>query len=70
MSAEAKNIYAPLPDTERGKPFVLHADPKGENFLYAHGKNIICRNVAVRGRCDRRGCRVRRARTWPLPAGQ
>jgi len=51
MSTEAKATYAPLPDAVRGKPFVLHADSKGESFVYAHGKNIVVRNLSVRCGC-------------------
>jgi len=37
---------ATLPRTERGKPLVLSADPKGENFLYTNNNSVIIRNLA------------------------
>ena len=38
--------FATLPRTERGKPLVLSADPKGKNFLYANGNSVIIRDLA------------------------
>ncbi|EGD80227.1 hypothetical protein PTSG_10906 [Salpingoeca rosetta] len=45
MSFEAKEVYLPNPRCERGKPFVLSADPKGKYFVYPHGKTIVVRDV-------------------------
>ena len=38
--------FATLPKTERGKPLVLGADPKGKTFLYANGNSVIIRDLA------------------------
>lgn len=47
MSAyQNRKIFAALPRTERGRPIVLGADPKGNNFLYTHGNSVIIRNLA------------------------
>lgn len=39
-------MFATLPRTERGRPIVLGADPKGKNFLYTHGNSVIIRDLA------------------------
>jgi len=52
MQATKKNIYAPTPNTQRGKPCVLNGDPKGKNFLYATGSAIIIRNIDDPLQCD------------------
>lgn len=47
MSAfQNRRIFATLPRTERGRPIVLGADPKGVNFLYTHGNSVIIRELA------------------------
>lgn len=47
MSAyQNRRIFATLPRTERGRPIVLGADPKGKNFLYTHGNSVIIRDLA------------------------
>ena len=38
--------FATLPRTERGKPLVLGADPKGKTFLYTNGNSVIIRDLA------------------------
>ena len=46
-SAYQKRLtFATLPRTERGRPIVLGADPKGKNFLYTHGNSVIIRDLA------------------------
>ncbi|XP_077991958.1 WD repeat-containing protein 1-B-like [Glandiceps talaboti] len=45
MSHSRKAVFATLPHTERGKPIVLGADPKGKNFLYTNGQSVIIRDV-------------------------
>lgn len=44
-AASLKTIYAPAPFTTRGKPVVISADPKGNNFLYTCGNAVIIRNI-------------------------
>ena len=47
MSAfQNRRIFATLPRTERGRPIVIGADPKGKNFLYTHGNSVIIRELA------------------------
>lgn len=48
MSSAYQNrlTFATLPRTERGRPIVLGADPKGKNFLYTHGNSVIIRDLA------------------------
>ena len=41
-----KLTFATLPRTERGKPLVLSADPKGKTFLYTNGNSVIIRDLA------------------------
>jgi len=45
MAYALKNVYASIPQTTRGKPFVLNGDPKGENFLYTCGNSVVIRNI-------------------------
>eukprot|EP01092_Planopodium_desertum_P004642 TRINITY_DN2001_c1_g2_i1.p1 TRINITY_DN2001_c1_g2~~TRINITY_DN2001_c1_g2_i1.p1 ORF type:complete len:602 (-),score=110.03 TRINITY_DN2001_c1_g2_i1:51-1856(-) len=52
MSFAAKNTYGALPSTSRGKPTFLGGDPKGKNFIYASGSNIIIRDIANPLICD------------------
>lgn len=40
-----KSIYAPLPQTTRGKPYFLGGDPKGKNFLYQCGNCVVIRDI-------------------------
>lgn len=40
-----KNLFAPLPKTERGKPVLLGGDPSGENILYCNGNDVIIRSL-------------------------
>eukprot|EP01090_Pellita_catalonica_P003495 TRINITY_DN13168_c0_g1_i1.p1 TRINITY_DN13168_c0_g1~~TRINITY_DN13168_c0_g1_i1.p1 ORF type:complete len:658 (-),score=131.48 TRINITY_DN13168_c0_g1_i1:88-2061(-) len=41
-----KNLYAPLPKTERGKPVLIGDDPgKGESIIYCVGSDVIMRNL-------------------------
>jgi len=40
-----KSLFATLPKTTRGQPIVLGGDPKGKNFLYAHGNSVVIRNI-------------------------
>lgn len=40
-----KNLYAPLPKTERGKPILVGGDPSGENILYCVGSDVIVRSL-------------------------
>ena len=44
--------YATLPNTVRGMPIVLGADPKGKNFLYTNGKDVVIRDVQVGQRSE------------------
>ena len=41
------HIFATSPRTERGKPTILKGDPKGKNFLYTNGINVIIRDIEV-----------------------
>ncbi|XP_075714239.1 WD repeat-containing protein 1 [Rhinoderma darwinii] len=45
MSYEIKNVFASLPQMERGVAKVLGGDPKGNNFVYTNGKCVIIRNI-------------------------
>eukprot|EP01089_Gocevia_fonbrunei_P021674 TRINITY_DN8507_c0_g1_i1.p1 TRINITY_DN8507_c0_g1~~TRINITY_DN8507_c0_g1_i1.p1 ORF type:complete len:671 (-),score=224.99 TRINITY_DN8507_c0_g1_i1:20-2032(-) len=40
-----KNLFAPLPKTERGKPILVGGDPNGENILYCNGSDVIVRSL-------------------------
>lgn len=51
MSFVRKNVYACLPQVERGTPVVLNGDPKGKNFIYAHGSSIVVRSLADPLKC-------------------
>ncbi|KAL5016920.1 hypothetical protein ScPMuIL_006509 [Solemya velum] len=44
-SYSARCTFPSLPKTTRGKPLVLGGDPKGKNFLYTNGHNVIIRNI-------------------------
>jgi len=44
-SVTSKSVWATLPRTERGRPLVLGADPKGKNFLYCHANSVIIRDL-------------------------
>uniref|UniRef100_A0A3P8RU47 WD repeat domain 1 n=1 Tax=Amphiprion percula TaxID=161767 RepID=A0A3P8RU47_AMPPE len=45
MAYELKQVFASLPQMERGVAKVLGGDPKGNNFLYTNGKTVIIRNI-------------------------
>ncbi|KAK2625138.1 hypothetical protein QTJ16_005507 [Diplocarpon rosae] len=45
MSIVVDKILAASPNTERGKPTQLSADPKGERIAYASGKSIFLRSI-------------------------
>ncbi|XP_055364847.1 WD repeat-containing protein 1 [Betta splendens] len=45
MPYELKQVFASLPQMERGVAKVLGGDPKGKNFLYTNGKSVIIRNI-------------------------
>ncbi|KAF5901470.1 WD repeat-containing protein 1, partial [Clarias magur] len=45
MSYELKQVFASLPQMERGVAKVIGGDPKGNNFLYTNGKSVIIRNI-------------------------
>jgi len=45
MPYECVQTIAPLPPTERGKPFVLGGDPKGNNFIYCSGHSVVIRDI-------------------------
>jgi WD40 repeat protein len=45
-SVNNRSIWATLPRTERGRPIVLGADPKGKNFLYTHANSVVIRDLA------------------------
>lgn len=45
MSILISKILAASPNTERGRPSQLSADPKGERIAYASGKSIFVRNI-------------------------
>ena len=40
-----KLTFGTLPRTERGKPLVLSADPKGKTFLYTNNNSVIIRDL-------------------------
>lgn len=52
MSFEQGHIFATSPRTERGKPTILKGDPKGKNFLYTNGVNVIIRDIENPKICD------------------
>ncbi|KAI9288350.1 WD40-repeat-containing domain protein [Umbelopsis sp. AD052] len=39
------HTFAPLPQTTRGQPVKVEADPKGKNFVYTNGKTVFIRNL-------------------------
>jgi len=43
--SQKRAMYAPLPQTERGKPVLLGGDPQGENILYINGQNVVVRSL-------------------------
>ncbi|KAK2914767.1 hypothetical protein Q8A73_005361 [Channa argus] len=45
MSYELKQVFASLPQMERGVAKVIGGDPKGNNFLYTNGKCVVIRNI-------------------------
>ena len=45
MSISINKIIAAAPNTERGRPSQLSADPKGERIAYASGKSIFLRSL-------------------------
>ncbi|KAG7462107.1 hypothetical protein MATL_G00199110 [Megalops atlanticus] len=45
MSYELKQVFAGLPQMERGVSKIIGGDPKGNNFLYTNGKSVIIRNI-------------------------
>ncbi|KAH7828313.1 WD repeat-containing protein 1 [Monocercomonoides exilis] len=45
-SLSLNSVYAPGPNTERGKPTRLTHSPKGDEIVYASGNVIVIRNVA------------------------
>ncbi|KAJ8382280.1 hypothetical protein SKAU_G00030580 [Synaphobranchus kaupii] len=45
MAFELKQVFASLPQTERGVAKVIGGDPKGTNFLYTNGKSVLIRNI-------------------------
>ncbi|KAI1888333.1 hypothetical protein AGOR_G00183930 [Albula goreensis] len=45
MTYELKQVFASLPQMERGVSKILGGDPKGNNFLYTNGKSVIIRNI-------------------------
>uniref|UniRef100_A0A3B4Z011 WD repeat domain 1 n=1 Tax=Stegastes partitus TaxID=144197 RepID=A0A3B4Z011_9TELE len=45
MPYELKQVFASLPQMERGVAKVIGGDPKGNNFLYTNGKAVIIRNI-------------------------
>ncbi|XP_013397813.1 actin-interacting protein 1 [Lingula anatina] len=45
MPATLRKTYACLPPTVQGMPIVIGGDPKGKNFLYTSGNNVIIRNL-------------------------
>ncbi|XP_064199929.1 WD repeat-containing protein 1 [Anguilla rostrata] len=45
MACELKQVFASLPQMERGVAKVIGGDPKGNNFLYTNGKSVIIRNI-------------------------
>ncbi|XP_028302406.1 WD repeat-containing protein 1 [Gouania willdenowi] len=42
---ELRQVFASLPQMERGVAKVIGGDPKGNNFLYTNGKSVIIRNI-------------------------
>lgn len=47
----SENVFASLPQVERGVSKVLGGDPKGDHFLYTNGKCVILRNIDVSTLC-------------------
>jgi hypothetical protein len=45
MAIVPLSVYAPSPNTERGKPTRLTISPDKENLVYPSGNYIIIRNV-------------------------
>ena len=45
MSISVNKIIGASPNTERGRPTQLSADPKGERIAYASGKSIFLRSI-------------------------
>ncbi|KAK5608927.1 WD repeat-containing protein 1 [Crenichthys baileyi] len=45
MPLVLKQVFASLPQMERGVAKVIGGDPKGNNFLYTNGKCVIIRNI-------------------------
>lgn len=52
MSFKNDVLIATLPRTTRGQPIVINGDPKGENFLYTNGNNVVIRNIENPNICD------------------
>jgi WD40 repeat protein len=45
MSLKLDTVYAPSPNTERGKATRITTSPKGEDLVYCSGPSVIIRNV-------------------------
>eukprot|EP00054_Salpingoeca_dolichothecata_P016768 m.98917 g.98917 ORF g.98917 m.98917 type:complete len:613 (-) comp22138_c0_seq1:57-1895(-) len=45
MSFSLKTLYVSGPTVERGRPLILKGDPKGKNFIYTNGNQVIIRNL-------------------------
>jgi len=45
LVSSPEHAYAPLPTTTRGKSVFLGGDPKGNNFVYTAGNNVVVRNI-------------------------
>ncbi|XP_066488091.1 WD repeat-containing protein 1 [Tiliqua scincoides] len=45
MPAELSQVFASLPQVERGVSKIIGGDPKGNNFLYTNGKCVVIRNI-------------------------
>lgn len=68
MAYKNRLTLAALPRTERGRPLVLGADPKGVSVLYANGNSVIIRNLedpAVADIYTQHSCQVNVAKYSP-----
>jgi WD repeat-containing protein 1 (actin-interacting protein 1) len=49
---DAEAIFSPLPTTTRGKSVFIGGDPKGNNFVYCNGINVVIRDINNPHRVD------------------
>jgi len=51
-SYQLLSTFAGAPRTVRGRPSVIHADPKGKKFLYTNGNSVFIRDLENPSDCD------------------